>query len=111
MSAEEEKKVSNTKLVVIDTKTLVAKSFEGNFPCGEAHLPNPNGEDEYTAVEITEQLNDFLKAADGARYRAIAEADKKAAIGKKLVELTNEYEGWFDRLGPRRRIRFDSFGF
>src|ERR1700757_798977 len=100
MDPVEEKKVSTTKLVVIDTKTRVARSFEGTFACGEAHLPDPNEDEGYTAHDITEQLNEFLKAADGARYRAIAKADKIAAQGKAMVEATKEYNAWFDRLVP-----------
>ena len=68
--SDDNKAVSNTKLVVINTKTLVAESFEGNFKCGKANLPDPKGDDDFTAKELIGQLNDFREAADGARYRA-----------------------------------------
>jgi hypothetical protein len=103
-----EKKVSTKKLVVIDTKKLVATSFEGTYKCGEAHLPNPNDDDEFTAAEITAQLNGFREAADGAYYRAKAEEERLAALGKKLTDATKEYEGWFDRLVPEEEQ--DTFG-
>lgn len=84
--------MSTTKLVVIDTKTGVAKSFEGNFECGEAHLP----EGEFNASEITEQLNDFRLSADGARVRAQELEDQNIATGKRITELSTEYARWFD---------------
>jgi hypothetical protein len=105
----EDTKINKTKLVVIDTKTRVAVSYEGNFKCGEAHLPNPNDEEEnFTAAEITDEMNTFREAADGAQYRAEAEVKRKADIGKRLVKATTEYAGWFDLFHPAEEI--DTFG-
>jgi hypothetical protein len=97
MDTVEEKKVSSTKLVVIDTQKRVAHSYVGTYKCGEAHLPDPN-EDDYTAVEMTEQLSAFLHAADEARYRAIAAKELAEKNGKAMVEATKEYDAWFERL-------------
>jgi len=105
MDTVEEKKVSSTKLVVIDTQTRVAHSYVGTYKCGEAHLPDPNDDNEgYTAVEITEQLNAFLEAADEARYRAIAAKELAEKQGKAMVEATKEYNAWFDRLVPEEEV-------
>lgn len=93
-----EKKVSSTKLVVIDTQTRVAHSYVGTYKCGEAHLPDPNEDNGYTAVEMTEQLSEFLHAADEARYRAIAAKELAEKQGKAMVEATKEYDAWFERL-------------
>lgn len=100
METVEEKKVSTTRLVVIDTKTRVAKSFEGTYECGEAHLPDPNEDDAIPASEIIEQINGFREAADGAYYRAKAEEERKAVLGKKLTDATAEYDSWYERLVP-----------
>jgi hypothetical protein len=108
---EDTKPVSTTKLVVIDTKTRVAKSFEGTFACGEGHLPDPNDEGEegnFTAKELIGQLNTFREAADGAQTRAKEKADNLAATSKHIGELSAEYEVWFDRFHPEAEL--DTFG-
>lgn len=97
-----DKAVSKTKLVVIDTTIGVAKSFEGNFECGEAHLP-----DEFYAAEMIEQLNEFRLAADGARAREQQETDRKIELGKVITSLSNQYSYWFDLFHPEEQ---DTFG-
>jgi hypothetical protein len=59
--------MSKTKLVVIDTKTCVARSYHGNHPCGVANLPDPE-DGEFSAVQIIRELNDFRMAADAEKY-------------------------------------------
>jgi hypothetical protein len=103
MSTDELKAVSTTKLLVIDTKTGVAKSFEGNFECGEAHLP-----DEFNAKSMKAELNEFRLSADGARVRAQALKDKQAETGKRIAELSAEYGFWFKKLGME--VEPDTFG-
>jgi hypothetical protein len=108
---DDTKPVSTTKLVVIDTQKRIAKSFEGTFACGEGHLPDPNDEGEegeFTAKELIGQLNTFREAADGAQVRAKNKAEKIAAIGKRMTELTDEYDSWFGRFHPE--VELDTFG-
>lgn len=108
MDTVAEKKVSTTKLVIIDTKTNVALSYVGSERGGEAHLPDPNGDDDFTAKELIGQLNDFREDADQAAYRAKVERERKKVLGQKLTAATKEYEGWFDRLVPQEEP--DTFG-
>jgi hypothetical protein len=94
--------VSTTKLVVIDTTLGIARSFEGNFECGEAHLPA-----EFDAADMTEQLNEFRLAADGARTRAQQVIAHNFEVGQRMKQLSTEYEQWFDVFHPEER---DTFG-
>lgn len=108
---EDAKKVSTTKLVVIDTKTRVARAFVGNEFGGEANLPDPNDEGEdgnFTAAQLIPQLNEFRESADVLRVKAKEKADKIAATGKRFVELTTEFDTWFTVFHPAEEI--DTFG-
>lgn len=94
----EDKKVSTTKLLVIDTKALKTLSYVGNERGGEADLPDPNGEQDFTAKELIPQLNAFREDADAAIYRRKQEEEKQAEVAKKLKAATEEYSTWFNLL-------------
>lgn len=58
----------STKLLVINTQTRVVHSFDGNYRCGEAHLPAD--EDLGPATHLIAELNEFRESADAEKYRA-----------------------------------------
>jgi hypothetical protein len=89
--------MNKTKLLVIDTQKREARSFEGNYECGFAHLPNPEAEDDegnFTANQLTHQLNEFREAADERRYRKDEEAKARKIANARLMEKHNEYAYW-----------------
>jgi hypothetical protein len=88
--------MSKTKLLVIDTQTRVVHSFEGNYRCGEAHLPAD--EDLGPAAGLIEELNGFREMADERRYKKEKAAEELAERNKAIMALHHEYAKWFQLL-------------
>lgn len=99
--------MSKTKLLVIDTQTRVVHSFEGNYRCGEAHLPAD--EDLGPAKQLIEELNGFRETADERRYKKEQAEEERVALRKRLMEKHNEFDQWFTLLVERNE-ELDTFG-